>query len=398
MASNKKTTPVRTEVAFWLFYEGKFVFAALDERNFTNRGVFGGFDAVNRDGARGDEVATFAFAGGETGLDENIEEIGAFRGGREAASKEIEFIFAKIGNLAFAKEDAGDFFGRVGGGFAVDDLCHHASECALAIASAWILGVLGEDIVEFFWGDEGVILEVFAEDLIWLVEPELVEVENAGFFAVEPDGVTFGLTEFAAGDLVDDERAGVGVSLGALEATNEVDTRGAVAVLVGAAELEINVMGAEKMKEIVALNKGVAKLGVADAGAAFADALLDELAVEKLSHTESFADFAEEWEEFDLAKPIEVIENLGVGWGMSDADDLLGQGDLVLGDFVETLQVAFDGILWIANLAGGAANKIIRSIAVANEACAHHESSEVADVKRIGTRVGAPIKITRSFV
>jgi hypothetical protein len=49
-------------------------------------------------------------------------------------------------------------------------------------------------------------------------------------------------------------------------------------------------------------------------------------------------------------------------------------------------------------LAGSATDKIIRSIAVANEAGAHHKSSEVADVKRIGARVGAPIKITRSFV
>ena len=394
----QKTTPVRTEVAFWLLYEGKLVLAAFNECNFANLGVFGGFYAVYGDGARGDEIATFTLAGGEAGLDEDIEELGAFCGGREALGEKIEFIGAEVRNLAFAEENAGDFLGGICGVDAMNNFCNHVSERALAVASAWVLGVLGEDFAELVRGDEGVILEVFAEDLIWLVEPELVEVENAGFLAVEPDGVAFGLAEFAAGDLVDNERARVSVGFGALETTNEVDARGAVAVLVGAAELEINVMGAEKVKEVVALNEGVAKLGVADAGAAFADALLDELAIEKLSHAECLADFAEEWEELNLAKPIEVIENLGVGWGMSDADDLLRECDFVLRDFVETLEVAFDGVLRITDLAGGATNEIIRSIAVANEAGAHHKSSEVADMKRIGTRVGAPIKITRSFV
>ena len=394
----QKTTPVRTEVAFWLLYEGKLVLAAFNECNFANLGVFGGFYAVYGDGARGDEIATFALAGGETGLDEDVEELGAFCGGREALGEKIELIGAEVRNLAFAEENTSDFLGGIGGVDAMNNFCNHVSERALAIASAWILGVLGEDFAELIRGDDGVVLEVFFENFVRLVEPELVEIENAGLCAVEPDGVTFGLAEFAAGDFVDNERAGISVGFGALEAADEVDTRGAVAVLVGTAELEINVMSAEKMEEIVTLNEGVAKLGVADAGATFADAFLDELAVEKLSHAEGFADFAEEWEEFDFAKPIEVIENLGVGWGMSDADDLLGESDFVLCDFVEALEVTFDGIFRIANLASCATNEIIRSIAVANEAGAHHESSEVADVKRIGARVGAPIKITRSFV
>ena len=78
------------------------------------------------------------------------------------------------------------------------------------------------------------------------------------------------------------------------------------------------------MQEVVTLDKGVAKLGVADAGAAFADALLDELAIEELGHAEGLANFAKEWQEFDLAKPVVVVEDLRVGRGMGDADDLLG--------------------------------------------------------------------------
>ena len=65
---------------------------------------------------------------------------------------------------------------------------------------------------------------------------------------------------------------------------------------------------------------------------------------------------------------------------MGDFDDLFGKGGLVFLDFIETFKIALDGIFWVANLAGGATDKIVRSIAVTNEACAHHESSEVADV------------------
>ena len=152
------------------------------------------------------------------------------------------------------------------------------------------------------------------------------------------------------------------------------------------------------MKEIVALDEGVAKLGIRDAGAAFADAFLDELAIEKLSHTEGLADFAEEWKDFDIAEPVEVIENLGVSRGMGDTDDLLSESSLVCGDFVETLEVTLDGVLWIANLTGCTTDEIVRGIAMANETGTHHESSEMADVKRIGTRIGAPIKIAWAFV
>ena len=133
-----------------------------------------------------------------------------------------------------------------GGGFAVNDLSDFVAKAFLAETSSWIFVVLGENLLEFFWHDEGEVFEVIFKRVVGLVEPELIEVEDAGFICIEPDGVAFGFAEFAAGDLVDNERAGVGVGLGALEAADEVNARGAVAVLVGAAELEINVMSAEK--------------------------------------------------------------------------------------------------------------------------------------------------------
>lgn len=125
---------------------------------------------------------------------------------------------------------------------------------------------------------------------------------------------------------------------------------------------------------------------------------MNELAIKKLGHAKSFADFAEERQEFDFAKPIVVIENLGVLWGMSDLNDLLREGDFVLGDFVETLKVALDSILRVTNLASRTANKIIRSISMANKACAHHEGSKMANVQRICAWIGTPIEIAWSFV
>ena len=76
---------------------------------------------------------------------------------------------------------------------------------------------------------------------------------------------------------------------------------------------------------------------------------------------------------------------------MSYFDDLLGKSNFVLGDFVEAFKVALDGVLRVANLASSTTNKIIRSISMANKACAHHEGSKMANVQGICTWIGTPI-------
>jgi len=280
----------------------------------------------------------------------------------------------------------------------MDDFGNFDSEALLAEASAWIFAMFGEDLVELLWHDESEVLEVICECCVGLVEPELVEVENAGLGAVEPDGVAFGFAEFAAGDFVDDERTGITVGSGVLETFDEMDTTGAVAVLVGATKLQSDVVLAIEMEEIITLDEGVAKFGVADARTTGTDALLNELTIEKLGHAENFANFAEERQELDVLEPIIIVENFGVLRRVGDADDLLGEGDFVTGDFVETFEVAFDGVFGVANLAGGATNKIIRGITMTHEAGAHHQGSEMTDVKTIGAGVGTPIEITWSFV
>ena len=93
-----------------------------------------------------------------------------------------------------------------------------------------------------------------------------------------------------------------------------MDAAGAVTELVGATKLKVDIVRTEEMEEVVALNKGVAKFGITDAGTAFADAFLDELAIEELGHTESFADFAQEWQEFDVFEPIVIVYELSAFW------------------------------------------------------------------------------------
>ena len=58
-----------------------------------------------------------------------------------------------------------------------------------------------------------------------------------------------------------------------------MNTRVSVAKLVCAADVPPNIVLAEEVQEIVALDEGVTKFGIRDAGATFADAILDELAI-----------------------------------------------------------------------------------------------------------------------
>ena len=280
----------------------------------------------------------------------------------------------------------------------MNDGSDELGEASLAVASARIFAMAAQNFVEFFWSDESEVFEVIFERFVGLVEPELIEVEDGSFFAIKPDGVAFGFAEFATGDFVDNEWARVAVGCCVFETRNEVNARGTVTKLIGAAELKCNIVLAEEVQEIVALDEGVAKLGVRDASATFADAILDELAVEQLGHAKAFADFAQERQEFDIFEPVEIVDDGGIIVGVGDADDLTRESGFVVLNFVERLELAFGVVFWIANLASGATNQEIWSITMAYEASAHHESSEVADVKTISGRVGAPIKIARSFV
>ena len=258
-------------------------------------------------------------------------------------------------------------------------------------------GVVGEDFFDEFAVVGGVDFHEVFDGGVGLVEPELVEVKNRGEVAAavvgggEPDGVAFALAEFATGHGVDDERGGPVVGAGVFEALDEVDAGGAVPCLVGAAEFEGDAAVAVEVEEIVALHQGVGKFGVGDAAGAFADAILDELAVEELRHAVSFADGAEEIDIFNIFEPVVVVDE--VDFGAENTLKLSFQAGLVVFNFFKGLQVAFGVFLRIADLAGGATGEDGGFVAMAHETSAHHHGGEVADGHRVGRGVGAKIKL-----
>lgn len=258
--------------------ERELVFAFFDERQLGDGLVGGDFLAIDRDGVAGDELAGFTFTRCEASGNKNVDEV-AKSSSREAFCKKLDFVGRKIGKLAVAKDDSSDFFSGQSGIFAMNDSSNELGEASLAKAGAWIFAMFIQNFVEFFWSDESEVFEVIFECFVGLVEPELIEIEDGSFFAIKPDGVAFGFAEFATGDFVDNEWARVAVGCCVFEAGNEMNAGGAVAKLVGAAELQSYVVFAEEVQEIVALDEGVTKLGIRDAGTAFADAILDELAI-----------------------------------------------------------------------------------------------------------------------
>ena len=64
-------------------HKGELVFAFFDEGWSGDCLVGGGFGAVERDGVAGDKLAGFAFAGGQTGGGEGVNQAGADGGCRE---------------------------------------------------------------------------------------------------------------------------------------------------------------------------------------------------------------------------------------------------------------------------------------------------------------------------
>lgn len=265
-------------VCWILADERELVFAFFDERQLGDGLIGGDFLAIDRDGVVGDELASFTFTRCEASGNENVDEV-AESNSWEAFCKKLDFVGRKIGKLAVAKDDSSDFLSGQSGIFAMNDSSDEFGKTSLAKAGAWIFAMFIQNFVEFFWGDESEVFEVIFECFVGLVEPELIEIEDGSFFAIKPDGVAFGFAKFATGDFIDDEWTGVAVGFGVFETRNEMNARSAVTKLIGAAELKSYVVFAEEVQEIVALDEGVTKLGIRDAGTAFADAILDELAI-----------------------------------------------------------------------------------------------------------------------
>ena len=174
-----------------------------------------------------------------------------------------------------------------------------------------------------------------------------------------------------------------------------MNARGTVAGLIGAAKLKIDTVLTIEVEKIVALDKGIRKLGIRDAGAAFADTILNELTIEKLGHRERFADFAEKIEVIDILEPVVIVDHGNIVRS-HDALNLGLYTGFIVSDFLERFEVTFAVFLWVADLAGGATNGEIWLVAVADEAGAHHEGGEVTNGEGVSGRISTPIKLLAS--
>ena len=106
----------------------------------------------------------------------------------------------------------------------MSNFCRGFGKVFLSEALGGVSQVSLHEVFMFCWHNKGKVLEVVGDGFVGLVEPELVEVEDGCFFAVKPNGVAFGFTEFAASNAINDERAGIRISSSVFEAFDEMNT------------------------------------------------------------------------------------------------------------------------------------------------------------------------------
>ena len=106
--------------------------------------------------------------------------------------------------------------------------------------------------VDFFLAEEGEVLQVFYDVGIVLIEPELIEFKGRCLFRVEPDSTAGGLAELGAVRFQHEGNGqAIGFGIAAVHLADRVDTGRDVAPLVGAADLQLDVvMGKEVFKSM----------------------------------------------------------------------------------------------------------------------------------------------------
>ena len=155
---------------------------------------------------------------------------------------------------SLAEEHLGCFHGLFVLLLAVDHDGDFLGKELLKNAASGVLGVLCDGGFDRLAVEHGEDLDVALGVGIAYVEPELVELVRARACGVEPDIALFGLSELAAVGF-GDERGGEGVGFLAEHAADELRAGGDVAPLVGASELEPDVLMLEQIEEVVALKE-----------------------------------------------------------------------------------------------------------------------------------------------
>ena len=278
-------------------------------------------------------------------------------------------------------------------------VCHDgdlASQSLLQRTLTGVLRLLGLEGGNLVLGQVGEDFDILSGILVADVEPELVELVWRGALGVKPHIAALGLAKLGAVGL-GDERAGDGEGLTAIDAANQLGTRGDVAPLVAATHLQAASLGLIEVQIVVALQQLVAELGerhavVGIGGQTFLDRVLGHHVVDG----DVLADVADEVEEAVALHPVIVVDQDGVVGRITVKVQELGQ---LLAD---ALLVVAQGVLIdehallrlhrrVANHACGSANQGDGPVSGTLQVLEHHDAHQVANVQRVGCGVDAHI-------
>ena len=205
----------------------------------------GNFDTVNGDSSVGNVFTGLAFRLIDVGIDEPVDNVFIFVGNvdsRHLAKGLFQFMFRKIGNAAVV-EGFRNILGFLQGFRAVNEGRDFFRQAALSQAFfRFLFNGFGQG-VDFFFAEEGKVFQIFDDVGVVLVEPELIEFERRRLFRVEPDGTAGSLAEFRSVRF-QHEGNGEAESFGfaAVHLSDRIDAGRNVAPLIGAADLELNVI------------------------------------------------------------------------------------------------------------------------------------------------------------
>ncbi len=307
-----------------------------------------------------------------------------------------------------------ELFERLAGGFSKEDVAcgdghverfarvnHHShllGEAALQGASARILPVLGDKALDGLPVEVGEDADIPLSLVICHVEPELIEGVWGRAFRVKPYVSALGFAEFLAIRLRN-ERAGdaEGLHVIAQCAADQLRSRGHIAPLVVAAQLQTHAVGTVEVKEIVALEELIGELGEGKAVARRAvEPLLHALLGHHVVDGDVFSHLADEIKEREVLHPVVVVDHFGlVGCRPFEVEELgylLLDGLLVVVEGFGIEEIALQTLSRrVTDHARCSPDQQVRFVSAALQVAQHHNATQVPNVERVGGRVGAEV-------
>ena len=256
--------------------------------------------------------------------------------------------------------------------------------------------MLGDEGIDFVFGQRREDLDIPGGLFVADVEPELVELVGGGVAFVEPYVAAFRLAELPA-VAFGDERTGQGVGLGAERAADEFGAGGDVAPLVRSAHLQFAVFRLIEVQEIVGLQELVGELREREAVARFpVQAHFHAVFGHHVVHRDVLSDFAGKVKEREVLHPVVIVDQLGAVGGctveVEEVSQLGFDAGFVVAQGLFGQEVAFGTFpRGVADHARCAADEGQRLVAGALEMAENHDGAQVADMERVGCRVEAHI-------